>query len=227
LVLLNAESVMVLAPHADDETLGAGGTLCRLKRAGARLHWVLMTTPVGAGYPPDYVTAHAAQVEAVAAAYPFDGVHRFDYPASSLAGQPMAELVDQLRRLAADLRPDIVLLPHRGDAHDDHGTTARAALAAFKGFRMRALGVRALYAMEILSETDAAVGPSAAPFIANTSVNIEAELDRKLALFELYRTEITEDGPRSAAAIRAQALLNGAAVGCRAAERFMCLQNLL
>ncbi|MEQ8603701.1 MAG: PIG-L family deacetylase [Marivibrio sp.] len=225
--MLNAKTVMVVAPHADDETLGAGGALCRLKQGGAELHWTLMTTPEGAGYPADYVAAHAAQVDAVAAAYPFDGLHRLDYPASTLAAQPVGALVDRLRALAAAVRPDVILLPHRGDAHDDHGATAAAAQAAFKGFRMPSFGVRALYAMEILSETDAVMGPPAHPFIANTFVDISDHLDRKVELFGLYRTEVTEGGPRSPEAVRAQALLHGAAVGRPAAERFMRLQAVL
>jgi len=225
--LLNAKTVMVLAPHADDETLGAGGALCRLKQAGAEVHWTLMTTPNGAGYPAGYVAAHASQVEAVAAAYPFDGVHQLNYPASSLAMQPMGELVDRLRALAADIRPEVILLPHRGDAHDDHHAAAAAAQAAFKGFRMPSFGVRALYAMEILSETDAVMGPRPYPFVADTFVDISEQLERKVDLFGLYRTEVTENGPRSPAAIRAQALLNGAAVGRAAVERFMCLQAVL
>ncbi len=225
--MLTAKSVLVLAPHADDETLGAGGTLLRLRAQGADLHWVLMTTAEGAGFDQTYVTAHKAQIAEVAASYPFATVNEFGYPASSLASQPMADIVDRLRRIASELRPDIVLIPHEGDAHDDHGVTARAAKAAFKSFRMGAFGIRALYSMEIISETGALAASSDRAFLPNTIVDISEILDQKLAMFELFRTEIQASGPRALTAIRAQAVLHGAENGLGAAERFQCLHQIM
>ena len=32
--------VMVVSPHPDDETLGAGGTLLRLKKEGHQIYWL-------------------------------------------------------------------------------------------------------------------------------------------------------------------------------------------
>jgi LmbE family N-acetylglucosaminyl deacetylase len=37
------KTVLVVAPHADDETLGCGGTLLKLKAEGCELHWLLVT----------------------------------------------------------------------------------------------------------------------------------------------------------------------------------------
>lgn len=218
---------MVIAPHADDETLGAGGTLLRLQSEGAVLHWILMTTPEGSGYSDEYVRVHAQQVHSVNKAYGFDSLTRLEYPASSLSDQPLGAIVDGFRRLAGEFRPDTVLIPHSGDAHDDHAVTARAAWAAFKSFRMPSMGVRGLYSMEILSETGASVSGQLDPFRATTIVDISAFLERKLELFGLYRTEITEGGPRSISAVRAQAVLHGAEYGCAAAERFTCLQQII
>ena len=35
--------VLVVAPHADDETLGCGGTLLRHIEEGDEVHWLIMT----------------------------------------------------------------------------------------------------------------------------------------------------------------------------------------
>lgn len=37
------KTVLVIAPHPDDETLGCGGTLSRLIKEGKAVHWLLMT----------------------------------------------------------------------------------------------------------------------------------------------------------------------------------------
>ena len=35
--------ILVVAPHADDETLGCGGTLLKHKKNGDEINWLLMT----------------------------------------------------------------------------------------------------------------------------------------------------------------------------------------
>ena len=224
--MLGCRSTLVLARHADDETLGAGGTLLRLRNQGSSIHWGLMTIPVGAGYSQGYIDTHEEQVQAVNTAFGFETMQRLSYPASSLADQPFGAIVDRLRKIAADLRPEVVLIPHSGDAHDDHGITARAAWAAFKSFRMTELGVRSLYAMEILSETGASVAGHVDPFRPTTIVDISAYAERKIEIFSLYRSEITQTGPRSLGALRAQSTLHGGEYGFGAAERFSCLQHI-
>ena len=37
------DRVLVVAPHPDDETLGCGGTLMRLRQQGSDLTWLIVT----------------------------------------------------------------------------------------------------------------------------------------------------------------------------------------
>ncbi len=225
--MLDAKKVLVVAPHADDETIGAGGTLLELAARGATLHWLIVTTPRGAGYSDAYCEIHARQAEAVAKAYPMAATHRFDLPASSLQAMGRGVLVDRARKLLAEVRPDVLLLPHAGDAHDDHTAAAESFLAAAKSFRQRDFGLRRILAMEILSETDAPPPAMARPFLPTTIVDISASLQRKLDIMALYASELTPGGPRDAAALAAQAKLHGASYGLAAAERFMLLREIL
>ena len=36
-------SILIVAPHADDETLGCGGTILRFIREGFQVHWLIVT----------------------------------------------------------------------------------------------------------------------------------------------------------------------------------------
>ncbi|MCT8988658.1 PIG-L deacetylase family protein [Shewanella phaeophyticola] len=37
------KSVLIVAPHADDETLGCGGSILKFVQAGYEVHWLLVT----------------------------------------------------------------------------------------------------------------------------------------------------------------------------------------
>lgn len=37
------KKLLVVSPHADDETLGAGGTLLRYSRNGNKIYWINVT----------------------------------------------------------------------------------------------------------------------------------------------------------------------------------------
>lgn len=225
--MLDAKTVLVVAPHADDETIGAGGTLLELAAQGAALHWLIVTTPRGAGYSDAYCEMHSRQAEAVARAYPMAATHHFDLPASSLQAMGRGPLVDRARKLLSDVRPDLLLLPHIGDAHDDHTVAAEGFLAAAKSFRQREFGLRRILAMEILSETDASPPAVTQPFLPTTIVDISARLQRKLEIMGLYASELTPGGPRDTAALAAQAKLHGASFQLAAAERFMLLREIV
>jgi len=219
--------ILVVAPHPDDETLGAGGTLLRAKARGAAIHWLVVTAATEARWGAAYVRTQAAQIEAVRNAYPFDSFHWWREPASGLAKADMGALVDRMRDLLASLKPKTVLLPHAGDAHDDHAATFAAVTAAAKPQRMRALGVERLWAMEILSETDAAPPLSARQFLPTVCVDIAPYLRRKLDILELYKSEIVPGTARTSEIVAAHARVCGASFGAAAAERFMLVREFL
>ncbi len=219
--------ILVVAPHPDDETLGAGGTLLRAKASGAAIHWLVVTAATEARWGATYVRTQADQIEAVRKAYPFDSFHWWREPASGLAKADTGVLVDRMRELLATLRPKTILLPHAGDAHDDHAATFAVVAAAAKAQRMRPLGVERLWAMEILSETDAAPPVPARQFLPTVCVDIAPYLRRKLEILEFYRSEITPGTARMPDIVAAHARVCGASFGVAAAERFMLVREFL
>jgi LmbE family N-acetylglucosaminyl deacetylase len=219
--------ILVVAPHPDDETLGAGGTLLRAREAGHRIHWLLLTAAAAEKWGDAYVDTQRSQVEAVRKAFPFDTFSWWGVPASGLARANTGELVDRLRDTLGQLRPETVIVPHAGDAHDDHGAAFAVATAAAKSFRMPSFGVRRVMAMDILSETDAAPPVLPRSFLPTISVDIGAQLGRKLEILRLYASETLPGTPRTLDIVEAHARVCGAAVGIVAAERFMLVRELI
>lgn len=217
--------VLVLAAHADDETLGCGGTLLRHVAAGDAVHWCVATAPMEPEWSASVIEEKEREVAAVADAYGFAGVHRLRHPAAALGSVPASALITQLRELVKTVKAEIVYSVAGQDVHGDHRALFAATIAALKPFRSP---VRRYLVFETPSSTDIAFGLPQLPFMPSVFVDIEKHLDRKMEILELYRTEIADAPfPRSAENLRALARVRGAAGGYVAAEAFQLIYERL
>ena len=125
---------LVLAPHPDDESLGCGGTLALLRRAGFAVHVVFITDgtqshPHSALYPAARLRdlREAEALEALgelgvsATEATFLRLPDRNLPIASDAG--FAEVVDRLFILLQTFEPATVLVPFERDPHPDHRST--------------------------------------------------------------------------------------------------------
>lgn len=131
--------VLVVVPHPDDETIGAGETLALLARRGARVSLVLITDGEDAAPQADddaraalVATRQAELASALAALGLADAtVHRLGLP-----DRRVEEHEDSLAALLCGLldssgaRGTVLLAPHPQDGHRDHEAAGRAAATA-------------------------------------------------------------------------------------------------
>lgn len=215
--------ILIVAPHPDDETLGAGGTLLRAKAEGREIHWLIVTEMRAAdGWPEAKIRRREDEIGAAAMAFGFASVTKLGFPTAQLDRVPMGDLIGAMGRAVREIAPEVLLLPHRGDAHGDHAVVHDAGTACAKWFRYPS--VRWTLAYETLSETDAALRREET-FRADLFVDITAQLDRKIETMALFGDEMLAfPFPRSAEAARALAMTRGAASGSAAAEAFMLLR---
>jgi LmbE family N-acetylglucosaminyl deacetylase len=131
--------VLVIAPHPDDETLGAGGLIATLRRNDVRVVVVAATDGENA-YETTLAerkalgeTRESEQRDALAIlGVPNTAIKRLRLTDSGLTAQE-ADLTDAVAQLA---ETDMTLLaPWSGDFHPDHEACARAAshVSAAKG----------------------------------------------------------------------------------------------
>src|SRR5438552_3498362 len=138
-ILSSVSSVLVLASHPDDETLGCGGTLLRHRSLGDTLTWCIGTRPTAPTWSETVIKAKEREIEQVAAAYGFARVHRLGHPATRLAEVDRSIVISQLREVAAEAKADTVYCVAGEDIHQDHQALFAAAASAFKPFRSAAL----------------------------------------------------------------------------------------
>lgn len=134
-------TTLVVAPHPDDDTLGCGGAIALLRRAGLPVHVLFVSDgaashPNSRRFPPPAVRdlreaeAHASLARLGLSPY---SAMFLRLPDGALPG-PEADGFGEAVRLCgaclAAVRPDTLLLPWRRDPHPDHRATIRIVRAA-------------------------------------------------------------------------------------------------
>ncbi len=216
--------ILVIAPHPDDETLGAGGYIKKQKKMGNEIFWLNMTNVTeDSKWGKEFVQLRKSQIKKVCEFYEFDGFFDLGYEPCSLENIDKGEIISKVGDIITQIKPNCVILPNPGDAHSDHKITYDVGMACSKTFRYPS--VKKILVMEILSETD--FSKTGEAFSPNYFVDISAEIQAKETAMKIYDTEISDPPfPRSLDAIRALALLRGGMAGCYYAEAFKVIKEI-
>lgn len=218
--------ILVVAPHPDDEVLGAGGTIARLTHEGHEVIVVIVTRGDSAMFDPDVIEQGCEEARH---AHALLGVQRTvfmeGFPAALLDTIPHSHLNEALRELLCDIKPHILFIPFNGDIHLDHRLVFESVLVAARP--NGAQRIQAIYSYETLSETNWNAAPLTPGFCPNTYSDIAAYLEAKLEAMSVYRSQLKPfPHERSLEAIRALARLRGATVGLEAAEAFVLIRSI-
>lgn len=76
--------VLVVAPHPDDETLGCGGTIAKLTRAGHEVYWAIVTRMPEGIYPAEAIERREIEIQKVKNLYTLSAVFPMGFPAAGL-----------------------------------------------------------------------------------------------------------------------------------------------
>lgn len=223
------KKILVVAAHPDDEMLGCGGTLARLKAQQCDVSIVLLgegPTSRGEGQDPAVVRGHAdSSAMQAAKSLGITDVRHLSLPDNKFDSVPLLDIVQKIEKVKAEIEPDLILTHHAGDMNIDHRITHQAVMTAFRplpGEKASILG------FEVLSSTEYAPNNSLPAFLPNVFVNITGYLPEKLAALEAYQSEMRQwPHPRSFQGVEHLAHLRGCQCGCDAAEAFVLLRAVL
>ncbi len=146
-----AKSVLVLAPHADDESLGCGGLLVQLARSGARVRVLYLTD--SAGFPNPSPERSAVRKEEARQALVQLGVEEtprwLDLPDGRLI-EFVAEAAHAIEQALFELQPELLLCPAPSERSSDHRAAFQALHRALRRLRPGTELARAVYGLRIL-----------------------------------------------------------------------------
>jgi LmbE family N-acetylglucosaminyl deacetylase len=220
-------NVLVISAHPDDETLGCGGTILKHTAAGDAVTWLIATEAYEPQWNRPLIEAKAREVAAVAEAYGMCRTVKLGLPTVKLETLPQIEVMEKVRAVIAEVRPETIYLLHGGDIHTDHAALFTAVMGVMKPFHLSKFGTRRMLSYEIISSTDQAPPLAHRAFIPNSFSDISEQIDRKIEIMNLFATETQPDPmPRGPEAIRALARVRGATISVRYAEAFMILREV-
>ncbi len=215
-------SILVVAPHPDDEILGCGGTIIKYALRNYKVIVLIVSRGKTGMYPEEKiinVRQEARNAHQILKVYK---TIFLDFPAPDLDTIANAEISSSIFNVIKEFEVEIVFLPHRGDIHHDHKAVFNAGLVASRPINNFP---KKIYSYETLSETEWAAPSQDQIFIPNIFVNISDEINYKLGAMKCYKSQLREfPNPRSLKSIESLANLRGSTVGVPCAEAFMAIR---
>lgn len=131
---ITLSSTLVIAPHPDDETLGCGATIARMRSLGTPVS-VLIISDGGQSPRPDGMTvsellaARRGEAEKALASLGVDAsrTRMLDFPDGCVGSSPSA-LHEAVREAIAANQVSQVMVTSQRDRHPDHAAVAKATL---------------------------------------------------------------------------------------------------
>ena len=212
-------NVLVIAPHADDETLGCGGTLLKHKNNNDQIFWLTITSPDNlSNWNDELINSRKTEISLVKNQYGFKQSFHLNLPAAELDTIPISNLISKISLVTNKVKPSILYIPFSSDVHTDHQIVVKAIGSQIKWFRHDYVKKVLMY--ETISETDLSF-TSHNIFSPNFYFNISDHLEKKIDIMKIYNSEFGKfPFPRSEEAIKAQAILRGSQCGFNYAEAF-------
>tara|TARA_Y100000589_G_scaffold8203_1_gene6977 strand:+ start:484 stop:1179 length:696 start_codon:yes stop_codon:yes gene_type:complete len=216
--------LLILSPHPDDETLGCGGLISKIKKAGGEVYVMIITYGDEAQYGGfSEKNTRLMELENVM------GFLKVDDFEVLLAGEEYHLMLDQipekvlLDKIEKDarlnlnkLKPNVVALPASGSYNVDHIATYQAG---FTALRPRPHNLKSFCPL-VITYDDLCFW-SHQKLIGNLFVDIGEEIEDKLHALSIYKSQMREDPhERSFENIRNYHSVLGRSQGVKYAEQF-------
>lgn len=207
--------ILVVAPHADDEVLGMGGTIKKLSKNN-QISLCVVSEGVTAQYnDKEMIQKRKKFCYECSSILGITKIFFLDFPDMKLNVFHL-EINKKLEEIIRKIKPVIVYTSPNNDLNMDHLAVYDSTLVACRPKS----GVKKILAYELQGLTKTAFEPT-------VFENIEKEIDFKIKGFKKYKSEIEGfPNPRSIRSIENQAIYRGIQCGIKKAEAFKLIKEI-
>jgi LmbE family N-acetylglucosaminyl deacetylase len=163
-------NVLAIGAHPDDIEYGCGGSLIRYSQGGHQVFLFIMTKGAAGGDPDIREKEQEASSRII-------GVKDIFWGGYEDTNLPVTrQLIIRLENVIEKINPDLILVNHRYDTHQDHRNLADATISATRN-------AKNLLFFEV---------PTTYNFVANIFVDITNVLQQKLECLKAHFSQITK-----------------------------------
>src|SRR5207247_6077106 len=188
--LVNPMNVLCVVAHPDDEILGAGATLRKLRNEGHDVYTCVLCAPADARHdrPSDERLRQViAQAESIIG---ITDSMKFEFRNIQFNTVPHIEMVAAIEKAIVAFRPSWVFTHHPGDLNIDHRTCHETTMAALMlpqrlSTELAPSMIERVFLIEILSSTDWAP-VTMPPFSPNSFFDVRGTFDAKLVALKTF-----------------------------------------
>ena len=215
------ERLLVIAPHSDDEVLGCGGLISKIKKAGGKVYVLIFNLGFEKDDTKESQEKRKKEVQDAMSILNVDDFHLVhDQPDNNrdLDAKPLHSLIEIIESSSPvsleKIEPTMVAIPTIFSHHQDHVHVHNACIAALRPISTPVSDIVLSYEAPEHSRWSAA-----GVFEPNFFVEIDDVIDQKIQAFSKYKSQIRPGG-RDADSIRNQAKYRGQEVGKNLCEAF-------
>jgi LmbE family N-acetylglucosaminyl deacetylase len=223
-MIIIPKKIVVISPHPDDETLGAGGLISRFAKEGSEVSILVVSGHLPPIYDSKVFDISQSESEL---AFHLMGVKRSEFlkiPATMVHLTAISDLNRMISSFIKKINPEMVLIPFP-DRHIDHRTIFDASLVACRPNYDDA--PKTVLAYETLSETHWNAPGIEPVFAPDFFVDISRHIEVKRDALNCYASQINNAPSRSIDASLALSRFRGSQNGCIHAEAFKVIRIII
>jgi len=218
---LKNEKLLVVAPHSDDEVLGCGGLISKIKKEGGKVFVLIFNLGFEKNDTKESQDKRKQEIKEAMNALKVDDYHLVHEKADDnrdLDVEPLHSLIEVIESTSnvslEKISPTIVAIPTIFSHHQDHVHVHNACIAALRPISTPISSIVLSYEAPEHSRWS-----SSGVFEPNFFVEIDDVIENKIMAFSKYNSQIRLGG-RDADSIRSQAKYRGQEVGKNLCEAF-------
>ncbi|MCJ8347660.1 PIG-L family deacetylase [bacterium] len=222
-------NLLIISPHPDDETLGCGGLIQKVKKAGGKVHILIMTY----GDEPQYggfseSATRESELEAVMKFFKIDGYEvlfpgdKYHLRLDTISEKEILDALEKKSKYSLNtLKPNMVAIPAPNSYNVDHRVTYQCCFTALRPRPHHLKGFSPI----VIEYDNPSFTWNNQSFDANFFLDIEDELENKLHGLSLYASQMRQDPhERSVENIRNIHYIQGRSQGVKAVENFRIIR---
>ncbi len=230
MINLNNKTLLVVAPHPDDEVIGCGGLISKVKEAGGKVFVLFLTVATTKDFSQNGSSTkqeRLQEIKNVARFLQLDG-WRVALPQENhhlrLDGVPQRTIIHEIERgqdiSLETIKPDIIAFPAFGDYNQDHRAAAEASFAACRP-ALRSFKHVPNLILSYESPMNAWLHPTAANHVNFVVELSKKQIQAKIEAMDLYQSQVRgPKHPRNRTTLEALAIVRGSLIGTDFGEGF-------